>query len=83
MSKKNSFEFAILLVGGILQKLYEFAELEEEKEPDFIIETEIDYGPSRPPEKREDRPDVFEDLIGDPAQEIILPTRTPTRAIRF
>jgi len=70
MTKQSYFELLIVLVGGILHKLHEYAD--EQPEPDFIETSEIDYGPSPPPELPPDRPDVFVELIGDPAQDITI-----------
>lgn len=82
MAKTNSFEFAIILLGGILVKLQEY--VEQEPEPDFIQVTEIDYGPQPPPDIPEHR--LVESLEIDPEQEepiIPITPTSPSAPIRF
>jgi len=79
MTKHSYFELAIVLVGGILHKLQEQAD--EQPEPDFVETTEIDYGPTPPPEIPENRLDLFEYLTSDFPDEILI--TDPIRLTEF
>lgn len=59
--KKSSFEFAIIMITGILQKLHEYSDAEQDQEPAAIEITEIDYiPPPSIPLPPPDRPDIHE-----------------------
>lgn len=59
MTKQSSVELAIVLIGGIMQKLLEYSE--EQPEPDFVETSEIIYvSPPEPPVPPPDRPNIYE-----------------------